>query len=76
MAEELNVSTATISRAFKKYGIKRGRGCSAKFNPQNKPKITKETLEKYKDLSKEELALMFNVDKSYIHYILKKYGLN
>lgn len=41
IAKELGVSTATITRSFKKYKIKRGKGCSNHLMPQNQKRIKK-----------------------------------
>lgn len=38
MAEEMNVHPDTISRAIKRYGFKRGKGCNNFRNPQNQKK--------------------------------------
>ena len=35
IAKELNVDDETVSRAFKRYSIKRGKGCNNMLNPQN-----------------------------------------
>lgn len=75
MAEELNVSIATITRAFKKYKISRGTGCSNHLNEQNHSKITKEDLLKYKHLSKKEISEILGVSYSYICRLFKKYKI-
>ena len=38
MAEEMNVHPETISRAIKRHGFKRGKGCNNFRNPQNQKK--------------------------------------
>lgn len=39
ISKEFNVDPMTVGRAFKKHGIKRGKGCNNKFNKQNIKKI-------------------------------------
>ena len=75
MAEELNVSTATITRFFKKYGILRGKGASNYLNKQNQSKIKKEDLIKYKHLSKKEIAKILGISYSYTCRLFKKYKI-
>lgn len=75
MAKELNVSSATITRAFKKYNIPRGAGCSNHLNKQNQPKITKEDLLKYKDFPKKEIAEILDISYSYVCQLFKKYKI-
>ena len=73
MAKELNVSTATITRAFKKFNIKRGTGCSNTLNKQNQSNIKKEDLIKYKELTRKEAANKLGISYSYACKLYKKY---
>ena len=73
MAKELNVSTATITRAFKKFNIKRGTGCSNTLNKQNQSNIKKEDLIKYKELTRKEAANKLGISHSYACKLYKKY---
>ena len=75
MAEELNVSMVTITRAFKKYGISRGTGSSNHLNKQNQSEIKKEDLIKYKHLSKKEIAKILGISYSYTCRLFKKYKI-
>lgn len=75
MAKELGVSDYTITRAFKKFNIKRGTGCSNALNKQNQSKIKKEDLIKYKELPKKEVANKLGVSYSYVCRLYKKYGI-
>lgn len=48
MAKELNVDEETITRAIKRYGIRRGKGCNNTKNKQNQPKLSKADKEEFK----------------------------
>ena len=75
MALEMDVSAATITRAFKRFNIKRGKGCSNKLNEQNNAKITKADLVKNIHLDIDEIAKMFNTSKYYIKKLFVKFDL-
>lgn len=75
MAEKFNVSTATITRYFKRYGIKRGKGCNNHLNENNKPKISKEDLLNNLHLTNKEIAKKFNVANSTVSNALKRHNI-
>lgn len=76
MAEELGVSTATITRHFQKYNIKRGKGSMNYKNKQNQSKITKDDLLNIIHLPNKEIAEILGIEKTHVSRLLKKYNIS
>ena len=80
MAKELGVNEETISRAFAKYGIKRGKGCNNKKSLQNKPKLSIKDKDQFyemwvnRDIPLKNIALRFDVNQTTIIKQAKKFG--
>ena len=81
MASELGVSTATITRAFQRFGIKRGKGSSNAHTKQNQPKFSNQDKERLatvwydKSVLVKEIAKMFGVSKESILKYAKEMNL-
>lgn len=60
MVIEMDVDNYTITRAFRKYGIKRGKGCNNKKNKQNQYKLNQDQMELFKTMwmKKEDISVM------------------
>lgn len=65
-----------MSRAYKRYNIKKGTGSSNILNIQNKSKITKEMLERFVCLPNKDIAEKLNISISYVSVLLKKYNMS
>lgn len=81
MARELGVSTATITRAFQRFGIERGKGSSNAHNKQNQPKLSEQDKERLvavwydRSISVKDVAKMFGVSKELILKCAKEMNL-
>lgn len=76
IAKEFNISPASVSRAYKRYNIKKGTGSLNILNIQNKSKITKEMLERFVYLPNKDIAEKLNISISYVSVLLKKYNMS
>lgn len=75
MAKKFNVSTATITRYFKRYGINRGRGCNNHLNKQNNIKISKDDLINNLHLKNIDIAKKLGVSTQTVSRALKFYNI-
>jgi DNA-binding transcriptional regulator YhcF (GntR family) len=75
IADKFNVHFETVSRAFKKHGILRGKGCNNHLNKQNKSSISKDTLLKYIHLKNSEIAKILGVSETCISRSFKRYAI-
>lgn len=80
IAIEMDVDEYTVTRAFKKYGIKRGKGCNNSNNRQNQKQLNEYQIRLFKDLwmKKEDLSVManiFEVHKRTLFEYARKLGL-
>lgn len=80
IAIEMDVDEYTVTRAFKKYGIKRGKGCNNVNNKQNQNRIDQSQLETFMKMwmKKEDLLVMsdtFKVNQRTLFAYAKKLGL-
>lgn len=81
MAKDLGVDDETITRAFKRFGIKRGKGCNNNKTPQNQKRIKdfqkKAFVKMWKDrgISIKEIADTFGIGIESVLAYAKRYGL-
>ncbi len=81
MAEELGVHEETISRTFRRYGIKRGKGCNNGRNRQNHPKLSDKDKEEFvrmwfdRSITQEQISKRFSIGYHAINDYRKRWNL-